>query len=171
LTYVISHEGINWSPLPLPAPGVHLFTSDGQLMAGALSDDSSVLTTWRFANGDWDVVDSGAFDRSACGDIDDRDGLYFFATQDKTLATVGQVNWRSIADGWSCLRGPHIAIAPGHGLFVGTGESDLDAPDASFWRSDDGLEWTKVQPVSNGPRAVAVGDGFARLPAVSGTIP
>ena len=160
--YFLSQDGVSWSALALPAPNASFFTSDGDLMAGAMTG-SFELTTWKWNSGAWDVSDKGEFDRSACGDIDDRDGMHFVATEGKTVATVGSVNWVPAESGWSCTYGPHIAIRAGHGVFVGTGETDVNSADESFWQSDDGLQWSKTQEALNSMQVAAVAGGFVAV--------
>ena len=165
VTYAISQDGITWTPLPEPASGSRLFTSDGQLMAWALAsnDNPTQLTTWKWAGGKWQAVDTGAFDQNGCGSIDNRDGPYLFATDDKTIADLDSVNWQPTDNGWICAAGPHIGIAAGHGAFIGIGESALNASDESFWRSDDGLRWEKTQDAPQSMRVVAVKAGFVAV--------
>ena len=142
-----------------------LFTSDGQLMAWALAsyDNPTQLTTWKWARGNWQLVDDGLIDRNGCGTIDDRDGFYFFATAGKTIVSAGTTNWQPSSNGWICAAGPHIGIAAGHGAFIGFGGIDVNALDEFFWRSDDGLHWDQTQPALNGTKVVSVDDGFVAI--------
>jgi hypothetical protein len=48
-------------------------------------------------------------------------------------------------------------------VFVGTGETDVNSADESFWQSDDGLQWSKTQEALNSMQVAAVAGGFVAV--------
>ena len=147
----LSPDGLVWTDIPQPIEGQtgELYTSDGDLMAGVVTDPTvgqvHDVSLWTWADGRWSKSHDGTIDTRDCAN-DGRSIGPFWSTGDTTIANGTNAAWSATEDGWKCTGDqPNIFIAASAGVFVGAGARVSSDLDEWFWRSTDGVGWQRLQ--------------------------